>query len=82
MPSEGRTLEFPRKDNAYENKDSIPLDEYQSQIWLERPQDEFKENSKEWFAMALVGVSVGSMAFLLEELEENLRHFSKKFLDP
>jgi hypothetical protein len=33
MPAAGHTTEFPRKDNVYEHKESIPFDESKSLVW-------------------------------------------------
>ena len=76
MPAEGHTKIFPREDNAYEKYESIPFDESQSQIWVERPEEE-SEEFKEWLAMLLIGVVVGSAGFLIEEIDEFLNEHTK-----
>ena len=35
----GHTTVFPRKDNIYEHKESIPFDETQSLVWKNRPKN-------------------------------------------
>jgi len=40
MPAVGHTLEFPRKDNAYKKKESLPFDEIYSNVWKNRPANE------------------------------------------
>lgn len=37
MSAAGKTTEFPRVDNIFMKKESIPFDESQSIIWQERP---------------------------------------------
>jgi hypothetical protein len=33
MPNSGNTTEYPRKDNVYKKKESIPYDEHRSVVW-------------------------------------------------
>ena len=37
MPPEGKTLVFPREDNLYKKKQSLPYDEVQTKVWRDRP---------------------------------------------
>jgi len=76
MPGKGHTTEFPRKDNMYKKKESLPFDEAYSLIWINRPYNETQEAFKEWFAHMLIGVSVGFVAFLMKIMEENLLEFA------
>jgi hypothetical protein len=47
MPSAGRTLSFPREDNIFKHKESIPYDESQTRVWKNRPRGQ-GEKVKEW----------------------------------
>ena len=48
MPQSGKTFMFPREDTAFKSKESIPYDESQTQIWLNRPRLKQYESFKEW----------------------------------
>jgi hypothetical protein len=37
MATIGYTQEFPRRDNIYKHKESLPFDESQAEIWIQRP---------------------------------------------
>ena len=37
MSALGHTTVFPREDNMYKSKESIPYDEEQSKVWKDRP---------------------------------------------
>jgi hypothetical protein len=37
MAAVGKTFIFPREDNIFKKKESIPYDEVQTQVWRERP---------------------------------------------
>jgi H+/Cl- antiporter ClcA len=76
MSAIGYTTVFPRKDNIYKHKESIPFDESQSEIWIQRPQDKFKESLVEWWVFLLIGVCVGTIAFLMKMMEEKLIDFA------
>lgn len=77
MPAVGKTLIFPRDDNAYRKFQSIPYDEQQSNVWRERPSLEYKETIKAWMAHLLTGLLVGCVAFCMNYLEENIVHFRR-----
>jgi hypothetical protein len=70
MPAVGNTSAFPRADNLYKAKESIPFDECQSKVWRDRPTNETKEAIKEWGAYAMIGLLIGITAFLMKLLEE------------
>ena len=72
MSSVGSTTLFPREDNLYRKKESLPFDESQARIWKDRPKDETKEAAKEWLAYTVMGIMIGSTAFFMKVLEEHL----------
>ena len=72
MPAVGKTFIFPREDNVFKKKESLPYDEIQTQVWIERPKERQKEHLKEWLAYILLGLGIGSTAFLMSSLEEFL----------
>ena len=72
MPAVGHTIEFPRRDNVYKTKESLPFDEAHSKIWKDRHVHEVNEVIKEWLVYMLIGVIVGSVAFWMGQLEEHL----------
>ena len=72
MSAVGKTLTFPRTDNIFKKKESLPFDEVDSLVWVDRPRQKKTEQSKEWFAHFLVGVLVGIVAFLMTIFEETV----------
>jgi len=74
MPGKGRTTVFPRSDNVYKKKESLPFDEAQSLVWQNRPVNKTRETFIEWFMYFCAGVSVGCTAFVLKLIEEGLIH--------
>lgn len=70
MAGKGKTLIFPRNDTIFKKKESLPFDEIQSLVWVDRPFQNRREHVKTWFAHLLVGISVGTVAFLMTRLEE------------
>lgn len=76
----GHTLEFPRKDNQYKKKESIPYDEFHSQVWVRGSKNDWKENIKYWFVYMLGGVLIGITAFCMDKLEETLVDNNRLFL--
>ena len=72
MSPVGCTLQFPRVDNMYRKKESLPYDETKANIWKNRPRDVSMDEAKEWFAYSLIGLFVGTIAFGMILLEEFL----------
>ena len=72
MPAIGKTTEFPRKDNYYTKKESLPYDESQTKIWRNRERRYSREKVKEWIAYCLVGLFCGTVAFGMIHMEEFL----------
>jgi len=72
MPAIGRTLVFPREDNIYTHKESIPYDEIQTQVWRERPKRRSKEHVREWSVYIMLGIGIGFVGFIMSTLEEFL----------
>ena len=72
MPSVGKTFVFPRQDNIYEHKESIPYDEAQCKVWVDRPRQRQKEHIREWTAYMLLGLCIGITAFIMVTIEEFL----------
>jgi chloride channel 7 len=72
MAGVGKTLIFPRKDTIFKKKESLPFDEIQSLVWIDRPFQKRKEQCLTWIAHLLVGFSVGTVAFLMTILEETI----------
>ena len=72
MPAIGHTTEFPRSDNVYKKKESIPYDEAQSLVWKERPVEPFKESVKEFTIFVVMGLIVGTVSFIMKTVEEKL----------
>ena len=71
MPSIGKTLKFPREDNVFKGKESIPYDEASTIIWRERPRLFTKrENLMEWKAYFYIGILIGTIACLMTQIEE------------
>ena len=67
----GHDTEFPRKDNAYKKKESLPFDEAQTVIWKERdiaPNEDFLA----WLAFILAGFCIGFTAFCMDTVEDFL----------
>jgi hypothetical protein len=75
MDPKGKTLVFPRKDNVYKKKESLPYDEVQSLIWQTRPRQRKTDHSKEWLAHFLVGLIIGIVGFLMGIMEDALKEF-------
>ena len=72
MPGIGYTTEFPRTDNVFKKKESLAYDEAQSNVWINRPKDVQKEIWIEWSMMFLIGFCVGSTAYVMKVIEEEL----------
>ena len=70
MGAVGRTLVFPRQDTVFKSKESLPFDEANSLVWIDRPFQKRREQTKAWLAHFLVGISVGTVAFLMQIMEE------------
>lgn len=66
MPAVGHTLEFPRRDTVYKKKESLPFDEFYSNVWKNRPRDDRKEKCLKWLVFAIAGVAIGVTAFLMD----------------
>lgn len=81
MSAVGRTTQFPRIDNIFKKKESIPFDESQSIIWQERPYKGVHDHIIEWFIYWLIGVSVGIVAFVMKLMEEHLIHFVTHWME-
>lgn len=78
MPSIGKTLVFPRKDNIYKHKESLGYDEIQTLVWKNRPKLRAREHLSEWLVYIVIGISVGCIAFIMVIIEE---FFSEKITD-
>ena len=76
MNAIGKTCVFPRRDNQYKKKESLPYDEALANVWRERPCLETREAFMEWIAYGFVGVGVGVVAFIMEIVEEHLVHLT------
>lgn len=72
MPSVGKTLMFPREDNIYTHKESIPYDEVQCKVWQDRPCIKKQDLFIEWKAYVILGFIVGTIAFGMAVVEEFL----------
>jgi H+/Cl- antiporter ClcA len=72
MPSLGHTSEFPRRDNAYRQKNSLPFDEIQTQIMKNRPRNRRREAITEWVLMAFIGFFTGIIGFIMKIMEEEI----------
>ena len=72
MPAVGTTNYFPRKDNVFKKKESLPFDEAQAKIWLERPVEDVRETLREALALMMMGFFIGVVAFLMKRVEEFL----------
>ena len=73
MPNSGHTTEFPRVDNMYKNKESIPFDEHESIVWKQRDHDDSTlDEFKLWVAHALCGLLIGVTTFFMDKIEEFL----------
>ena len=71
MSALGHTTVFPREDNLYMSKESIPYDEEQSKVWKDRPV--FKNEAlKEWMAYAVIGFLVVTIGIFMKIAEEGL----------
>jgi hypothetical protein len=71
MSSVGHTIQFPRKDNMFRHKESLPYDEFQSILWKDR-EVSVREEIKEWMGNLCVGFLVGTIGFLMKIAEEQL----------
>ena len=72
MSAVGKTLVFPREDNIYKGKQSIPYDEIQTKVWRNRAAVRKAEHVREWTVYVLIGLLTGIVAFLMIVLEETL----------
>ena len=72
MPTVGKTKSFPRVDNFYQKKESLPYDEAQTKLWVNREKNYGKEKLMEWIAYAIVGLLCGTVAFIMILMEEKL----------
>jgi hypothetical protein len=70
MSSVGKTHMFPRTDNIYKKKESLPYDESQTKVWRDRPRIRKHEHMIEWKAYLFLGVIVGCIAFFMAVIEE------------
>jgi hypothetical protein len=70
MPAVGKTKVFPRIDNYYTSKESLPYDEAQTKVWRNREKKYSREKFKEWAAYILVGMISGTVAFIMIQSEE------------
>ena len=70
MTAVGKTHHFPRADNVYTHKESLPYDEAHALIWTDRPRKRKNEHMKEWIAYGSLGLIVGFVAFLMTIFEE------------
>ena len=80
MPAAGHTLEFPRRDNMYKKKESLPYDEVYSNVWKSRPRDYKGENCRKWLVFAMAGFLIGVTAFLMSQLEDFLVDHNRELL--
>ena len=76
MNAIGKTWVYPRQDNQYKKKESLPYDEALTDVWLNRAGLETREGFMEWVAYSLVGIGVGVVAFIMEIGEEHLVHLT------
>ena len=74
MSPVGKTLKFPRKDNLYKKKESLPYDEVQSNVWQTRPRQRKTDHSREWLAHFYVGIAVAIVAFMMEVVEDGAKN--------
>lgn len=74
MPNSGNTTEFPRKDNVYKKKESIPYDEHRSVVWKSKDDKPSKKSQeiRSWFVHALIGALIGITTFVMDIMEEFL----------
>ena len=72
MSAVGKTLSFPRADNIFKHKESLPYDEVQTQVWRERPRRGGKDKTRQWRAYFYLGVLIGGVAFLMSKTEDLL----------
>jgi len=59
-------------------KESLSYDDSNSKVWLDRPK-KFYESQLEWFAYVVLGVLIGTCAFIMDIIEESLVHFKDHF---
>ena len=59
-------------DNAFLKFESLPFDEARSLVWRDRPTFKKRELISEWCIFAIIGIVVGSVAFLMLEIEDHL----------
>ena len=70
MSAVGKTMVYPREDTIFKSKESLPYDEVESLVWVDRPRQKRVEHTKMWFAHFLVGLFVGIVAFIMVIFEE------------
>ena len=78
MSAVGKDTIFPRKDNAFMAKQSLGYQEVESRVWVNRPIGKY-EVQMEWLAYIILGVGTGSIAFVMDMIEEGLVHFKDHF---
>ena len=80
MPAVGRTFDFPRADNIYEHKESNAYDEMYTQVWRDRPKERQKEHIRVWTVYILIGVLVGTIAYMMISLEKAILYVSAQWM--
>jgi len=71
MDPRNSTFLYPRRDKAYEMKQSLNFDQIRAKVYEDREKTKKMEVYK-WSAHFLLGVLVGTIAFLMAMTEEAL----------
>jgi hypothetical protein len=78
MSAVGHDTVFPRKDNVFKKKESLPFDEAQTIVWKERK----KENHEDfwrWMGFIVAGFFTGFTAFCMDKVEDFLIETAVKY---
>jgi len=77
MSAVGHDTVFPRKDNVFKKKESLPFDEAQSIVWKER-EPIANEEILRWLGFIVAGMLIGFTAFCMDKTEDFLIELAVK----
>jgi len=73
MRVDGSLKLYPRLDQEYKKKSSLDFQRLWGNIYKQRPTGNFVQGYL-WIACLFIGIFMGTLAFLLDVLVENLMH--------
>ena len=78
MNAVGNETSFPRNDNYFMGMESLSYQECESKIWKDRKEKPY-ESYLEWLLYGMMGLGIGTTAFIMDIIEESLVHFKDHF---